>query len=467
MKKAQITVFLSMSFILLLSFVLGILQVSVIHTASNLSRLDTDRAVFSLFGEYHPELLKYYQIFAIDGGHGTGEFTQERLLGRIYYYQTGETEHEITEIQFLTDNQGQAFREQVLAYMEENYGIGIVKEFTGLTPEWEEQTIQGENMGKEDILSEYEALKEPAEEQKDSQTEETPFDFLEQIEKSGLLSLVMPEDMELSGREISLGNQPSNRKRNTGTGSFPARQGMEGVEERLLFNEYILKNFENASADSGKTGKEQDSQEIGTDRSLSYEVEYILSGKASDKENLEAVLKKLFFVRMALNYVYLLSDTGKQAEAETMAVTLAMLLFIPQGAEVLKQLILLAWAAGESVVDIRTLLSGKRAALVKTKDTWQLSLSELLLLGSGLEQTEGADVEGGISYEEYLRSFLFLADQDDTTMRTLDRVEENLRIEYGMDFFRADCCVTKLRMSNTAVIFGDLTYTYPVYFGYE
>lgn len=76
-------------------------------------------------------------------------------------------------------------------------------------------------------------------------------------------------------------------------------------------------------------------------------------------------------------------------------------------------------------------------------------------------------MEGGISYEQYLRSFLFLADQEDTAMRTLDRVEENLRIKYGMDSFRADCCVTKLRMNNTAVIFGDLTYTYPVYFGYE
>lgn len=467
MKKAQITVFLSISFILLLSFVLSILQVSVIHTASNLSRLDTDRAVFSLFGEYYPELLKYYHIFAIDGGYGTGEFAQSGLLGRIYYYQTGETEHEVTGIQFLTDNQGQAFREQVLAYMEENYGTGIVKEFTGLTPEWKEQSIQGEKMGKEDILSEYGALKESAEEQKDSQTEETPFDFLEQIEKSGLLSLVMPQDMELSGREINLSEQVSNRKRNSGNGSFPVRQGMGGIEERLLFNEYIMKNFANASTVSEKAEEGQESQEIGTDRSLSYEVEYILSGRDSDKENLEAVLKKLFLVRMALNYVYLLSDTGKQAEAEAMAITLATLLLIPEGAEVLKQLIVLAWAAGESVVDIRTLLSGKKAALVKTKDTWQLPLSELLLLGSGSEQTEGADVEGGISYEQYLRSFLFLEDQEDTAMRTLDRVEENLRIKYGMDSFRADCCVTKLRMNNTAVIFGDLTYTYPVYFGYE
>ena len=58
-------------------------------------------------------------------------------------------------------------------------------------------------------------------------------------------------------------------------------------------------------------------------------------------------------------------------------------------------------------------------------------------------------------------------DQEDAAMRSLDRIEENLAAWYGMDFFQADQCFTKLKMKNTAVIFGNLTYTYPVYFGYE
>ena len=40
----------------------------------------------------------------------------------MLYYGTGNTDHEITGMQFLTDNRGQAFREQVLTYMEECYG---------------------------------------------------------------------------------------------------------------------------------------------------------------------------------------------------------------------------------------------------------------------------------------------------------------------------------------------------------
>ena len=60
-----------------------------------------------------------------------------------------------------------------------------------------------------------------------------------------------------------------------------------------------------------------------------------------------------------------------------------------------------------------------------------------------------------------------MEDQDNTAMRALDRIEENLAGEHGMNYFRADYCVTKLELKNAGVIFGDLTYTYPVYFGYE
>ena len=203
------------------------------------------------------------------------------------------------------------------------------------------------------------------------------------------------------------------------------------------------------------------------DRSLSYETEYVLEGKASDKENLESFLMKLLLVRMALNYVYLMGDSEKQSEAAAFAAAVTTVLLIPEAAGALKQLVLLAWAAGESIVDIRTLLSGKKAALVKSSDTWQLPLSSLLTLGSSNEQIGGEDVPGGVEYKDYLRIFLFLENPDDVNMRLLDRIEENIKTEYGMDYFKADQCVTKLEADSTSEILGGITYEFPVYFGYE
>lgn len=498
MKKAEITAFLSLVFILMVSFVLGILEVSVIHTTKNLNRLAADRAVFSVFGEYHRQLLEDYHVFAIEGSYGTGEYSEERLIGRMQYYGTAGMEQEITGIQYLTDLNGQAFREQVLQFMEEKYGLSLIRDFTGLTSQWEEQAIQGEEMEEIEgnILDQVNDLMEsaqlPGEEsgadlegntgtdsadpgtdvilpdsaEMEDMTEGGPFTCIEQIEKSGILSVVMPKDMELSGLAVELDAQPSVRSLNAGRGTFPVRQGTNGLEERLMFNEYVLKNFSSAVLDEGNSGSTEESGKTGR-RSLAYEAEYILEGKSSDKENLESFLMKLFLVRMALNYVYLMGDSSKQAEVATLAVAVTTVLLIPEAAEVLKQLILLAWAAGESVVDIRALLSGNRTALTKSSDTWQLPLSSLLTLGSGTEQTDGSDVPGGITYKDYLRMFLFLKDPDDVNMRVLDRIEGNIRTEYGMDWFRADQCITKIEAKNTSEILGGIKYTFPVYFGYE
>ena len=120
---------------------------------------------------------------------------------------------------------------------------------------------------------------------------------------------------------------------------------------------------------------------------------------------------------MALNYLYLMSDTGKQGEVTALATVIATVLLIPEGAEVISQLILLAWAAGESTVDLRTLLSGRRAPVLKSAENWQLPLSSLLTLGSSAQRLSGNDTEGRISYEDYLRMFLFLGNTDDITMR--------------------------------------------------
>ena len=479
MKRGELTVFLSLVFVLLLSFVSGILEVAVIHTSKNLSRLEADRAVFSIFGEYQKKLIEDYHIFALEGSYGTGTFREDNLIGRMHYYGTGNTEYEIKGIQYLTDDSGQAFREQVLAYMEQASGVSFIRDFTGMAAQWEEQSIQGQELTEQEegALDEFRELKNSVENgqyEEDGSAEDgtiqeqvqDPFASFEQIEKSGLLSLVLPEEMEVSGLRISPEEQVSRRTLRTGRGTFPMRKEINGIEERILFLEYILDQFQNAesdAADQGIASGESEDQE----RSLMYETEYIIAGKETDKENLESVLTKLFFIRTALNYTSLLNDSSRQSEAAALATVLSAAVLMPELAEGLKQLVLVVWAAGESVVDIRTLLSGRRTPLVKSQDNWQLPLSGLLTLGSSAEQLSAVDHEDGISYQEYLKVLLFMEDQNEVTMRTLDRIEENMNTVHGMDFFQADQCVSKIEFVSTAVLFEQISYTFPVYFGYE
>ena len=455
MKKGEVTAFLSLVFVLIISFISAMLESTVIQTEKNQKRLDVDRAVFSIFGEYQKQLLEEYEILAVDGSYGTTAYKEENLLDRMRYYGSAGIEHEIQGIQYLTDKNGSAFREQVLDYMEHTYGISIVRDLAGMTGQWEEQELSGEELIRQD--SEWNTQLEESLDENESMlpSEENPLPNVENLKQSNILQLVLPEEFQLSSKQINPSDQPDARQLRKGKGSFYIRQDMNGIEERLLFHEYLLKKFSNAV------------EAKGDNRSLSYEIEYMIGGKASDSENLEAVVKKLLGVRFGMNYLYLQTDTAKQAEAETLALTLSTLAALPAVAGIVKQVLLAAWAFGESIMDLRSLMSGKKAALIKNSQNWQLTLSSLMTLGTAEDAQEGMDAEGGLSYTDYLRILLFLQNEDTLTMKALNRVEQNIRLEKQITSFCTDACVVKLKLQNKAVLREGFDYQFPVYFGYN
>lgn len=86
MEKGEITAFLSLIFVLMISFVTAILESASVQAEKNQARLDMDRAVYSVFGEYQKELLEEYGIFAVEGSYETGNFSEKQLIDRMHYY---------------------------------------------------------------------------------------------------------------------------------------------------------------------------------------------------------------------------------------------------------------------------------------------------------------------------------------------------------------------------------------------
>ena len=78
--------------------------------------------------------------------------------------------------------------------MEQQYGIDLVKEQVGMTDIWkkqDEQIIEYEQTGK----TEQEHLEQLLEEQAgELPSEDNPIAYVEELKKSPILSLVMPED---------------------------------------------------------------------------------------------------------------------------------------------------------------------------------------------------------------------------------------------------------------------------------
>ena len=103
------TAYLSLVFILLVSFTGSMIESASIQNAKNYGRADMNRAMESVFAEYQKELLEDYDIFALEGSYETGHYSEDLLKGRLAYYGAGSLEHKVRAIEFLTDQGGRAF----------------------------------------------------------------------------------------------------------------------------------------------------------------------------------------------------------------------------------------------------------------------------------------------------------------------------------------------------------------------
>ena len=485
--KGEVTVYLSLVFILLISFAGAMLESASLQNVKNYRRADMTRAVESIFAEYQKELWEVYGIFSLEGSYETGSYSEELLKERLAYYGASGMNQEITRIQLLTDQGASAFYEQVTAYMENKYGLDKVKKLVGQTDTWKAGEEALQNYERDGAKTEQE-LQELLSQKEEFPEEENPLSHVAKLKSMPLVDLIMPKGRVMSKKSITLSEMVSHRKRNQGYGDFSDVAESGSTISKLLFGEYVLEHFKMASDSlqsgngnynsgefvSGNSANEDFSDgnrgDMAGEGSLDYELEYILEGHASNRENLETVASKLLMVRFVPDYAYIQTDPEKKAEAEAAALTLCTVIGLPELAEGAAQGILLAWAYGEAIMDIRTLISGGKVPLVKNAEDWKLSLSGLMQLGSAGENVaadSGKDMESGLAYREYLRMLLFLKSQDEVGMRTLDMVEQNLKIRYGQTFFRADACISRVEFHSTCNLRRGIMYDFPTYFGYN
>ena len=408
--KGEITAMTALIFALMLSIVGALLQSASLSLTKTQNRAVTMMALESCFAEYDTNLLEKYELFGRQGN-------REVILNRLRYYGAGNISHKVEQIEYLTDQGGASFYRQAIRHMKSKLGLEM------LLPE--EEKVSDESVEEKERLVKRELETLLSENEAELPKQENPIEHVETLKSSGLLPLLVSNPETLSNRSISVSELPSNRTLQKGNG--PAYTE-EDLSDRLFFTAYLKETFTNVTS-----GDES--------HPLLYEQEYLLGGKESDQANLEAVCKKILTVRTVINYTYLLSDSGRQAEAEALALTICSLLTVPEITEVAKQAILLAWAYGESIVDVRVLLKGNKVPLTKDSATWQLQLSNLVTLGTAEEVAGEKPSDTGLSYDDYLKGLLLLEKKETLCMRSLDLVESNCQI-------RTDQCITWVKVKS-------------------
>lgn len=445
--------YLTLIFVLFVSLILALMESASVQMAKNYRRADMNRAVECVFAEYQKELLENYDLFGLEAGYETGTYSEKNILDRLAFYGA-DMENEITRIQLFTDKNGELFMSQAGKYMKHKYGIAWADQYLGSTSLWKDQEEKADELnGEETKQSEY--LEELLGEQEmELPDEENPMEHVAVLKSLPILSLVLPKEKNVSEKKISLQNMPENRTNQKGYGEFSDVEPDEGTVTAVLLGEYIKEHFTDFT-DDPKGGN------------LDYEMEYILSGKASDKENLETVVKKLMLMRFVPNYFYLQTSSTRQAEAQAAAGTLCALLAVPAITEAAAQGILLAWAYGESVMDVRSLLDGKKTAITKDDTSWQLSLSGLMKLGTEEDMGSGADIEGGMEYKDYIRMLLFLEGKEKMSMRAMGIIEQNMQSVFGQPKFRMDYCAGRMEVDTVCKLRRGIAYQFRTYYGYQ
>lgn len=465
-KKGEITVFLALTMTILIPLLFTVIEAA--RTSGMRFQIDcvTDMAMQSVLAEYNKELLEQYDLFYLDMSYGQDRQDWELLEQHIQKYmdenfkvgsKTGLTGTRdflelytdtvtITKKAAASDEGGDLIKKQAVSYMADKYGLD---EFLKIQNSVFDASKKAESNGfLSNRMEEERQRNENAIEAVDTRIEkedgeyetipvENPADTVNSKRKSkGLLGMVTKDAAGISSKRITLPAYISGRNYQERDGYWECPP-QEIMGEEIWFQAYLMEKcacYTNPKENSG----------------LDYQIEYILAGQDSDRENLQKIVNRLLVLRETSNFIYIMQDETKKAEAETMALTLSAVILFPELKDLIKLSILIAWSFAESVNDVKILLEKGKVPLMKTKESWRLGLKNALSFENHLEEKKG-DGEG-LGYQEYLQIFLWAEGKKEKQMRFMDIVEMDIRKTRGNSHFRLDNCLerieTKIQISS-------------------
>lgn len=286
---------------------------------------------------------------------------------------------------------------------------------------------------------------------------------VEQLYQEVMLGLLVPDGHQISEKLASTAELPSH------TESYEEGAGSGSMVDHVLVNEYCgmffsqfcsgaeqknisekrekRKGLSKTGTDPGETTGDGTKPEIQLETQaqvLDYEIEYLLFGNASDRENLSDAVHRLLAVRSGLNLIHILSDSGKREQARALAAVITGAGSITPLILVTTFFVMSVWALGEALMDVKGLLAGKKVVLLKTSEDWTLDVENLLVLGrDGTLEAGGG--ERGLSYLSWLKILLFVEPAVRQEYRIMDVIQLNLG--QGKSGFRMRNGVYQVHMS--------------------
>ena len=465
-ERGQITIFLSLLFLVLMMSFLFIVEGVISYSASSLGEDAVKGAGESIMANYDRELFKNYHLFFLDPRQKDyivtdgKEFINQYFSGNSFFdiycdslEVTGEKtavdedglylKHEIREwMKYREEKEIAKVLEDIIRNTKKNDGERkecqeeVDSAETDVKKEQDEEVNQEtkEEANKKDTESDLkgdvdkntdnvEDMKpdeKAASEEIEPVSEETLKErsnwkeikgTLQLLMRTGILFYAAEHPESLSRQSIPGTNLPSKRVKGS---SFYNEQSLPDKMDELS---YIISYIEDCFSFYGSSDKK--------DNALLYEVEYLISGKNSDIDNLKRVANYILLLRFINNYIFTGKDTQMKMQINTMASAITGVMGMPQTMKAVQVLIRMAISYGESLLELHTLFSGGEVPLIKDKTTWNLTLKTMA------EQLRNKQIvkkgKKNISYKDYLKLFLLTKGNSRTVCyRMMDIMQENI-----------------------------------------
>ena len=436
MKKGVITIYLTITFTVLLSMFFASFEAARISAYRVVAECAFQSAVISGFGEYHKELLKKYDVFFVDLTYQSNQTSENKLAEHVSTYLNdalpvpekrllyandffgdATASVSVSSQRHATDLFGSAFKKQATDYMKDLVSADFVNDFLSLIRVKEEYSLDEESfdsvrqrisdeeeaagmtgpdeqgLGSEDTSSEVNV----SDEEKEADEEEIKtircyqdFDMEYRYFRPLELLVLKKEAANKSAKIFNPTDVPSGRLSSYKIGDLELLQTKNSPADEIIFTEYIMQKCSNYTEE----------KEGGY---LCYEAEYIIAGRDNDSENLGAVMEKIYLIRTAANMLSLKKDKEKSELIDGVAEVLGAITEIPP--KVIAVVLLCMWAGGESVYDMQELLNGERVSLIKDADDFHLSLS------GGIKAAAASNIADSLKLEDHSHGKLLLTEE--------------------------------------------------------
>lgn len=449
--RGSVTVYAGLLFLIFLLLLSMCLEGAYLYIGKGKAQGAYLAALSGARGNYQKELEETYHLFGLDVRYG--KRLDEQIAETLQYnltagrdpfsFQPGPVK--IQNKISLADKNGEILKKQIEDFMKYDLGkegIHALKEYVLKLPKDEEASNAKEIIDRADQEAKAETEEKEAQntdKKKDTKQpvkSEDPRKGLGRLLREGVVSVVLGKDSNVSELSVPIIYGHGTKEKEKKINFFQAQSvsktldtqaqetAVSGIKTELMGIAYAAKYFHNYTSKEKKKG-------------LQYEVEYLIAGKSTEKENLGSVFSKILFMRFLPNLICVQKDSVKQGQAEALAASVLGITGIVPAVKLVKELLLAALAYGESVLDIRNLAEGKKIPLWKSKDTWQMEFTGLASL-SGKRKP----VKNGLSYTDYLYLLLLLqTKKQEKYLRMMDVIEANIKRKIP-EFSLKECYVS-------------------------